>query len=79
MICPYQNDSVSCGLFTIINAIVFLKSIITGDFQKEGPEWGWVSEDITTTDKALIRRQLRDIFYGNINVDVLLQWIQKKG
>ena len=79
VICPYQNDSVSCGLFTIINAIVFLKSIITGDFQKEGPEWGWVSEDITTTDKALIRRQLRDIFYGNINVDVLLQWIQKKG
>jgi Ulp1 family protease len=76
---PYQNDSVSCGLFTIINAIVFLKSIITGDFQKEGPEWGWVSEDITMTDKALIRRQLRDIFYGNINVDVLLQWIQKKG
>ena len=79
VITPPQEDSVSCGLFTIINAIIFLKSIITGDFQKEGPEWGWVSYHISTKDKTLMRHQLRDIFYGNANVDVLLQWIQKKG
>jgi hypothetical protein len=79
VVSPYQEDSVSCGLFTIINAIIFLKSIITGDFQKEGPEWGWVSLHITTTDKTLMRHQLCDIFYGNANVDVLLQWIKKMG
>ena len=79
VICPYQEDSVSCGLFTIINAIIFLKSIITGDFKIDGPEWGWVSYHISMNDKTLMRHQLRDIFYGNANVDVLLQWIQKKG
>ena len=59
--------------------ILFLKSIVTGDFKIEGPEWSWVSEYITTQDKALMRQHLLDIFYGKANVDVLLQWIKKKG
>ena len=73
-----QVDNYNCGLFTIVNASIFLLSIVTEMFAKNGPKWCCKSETITMEEKKRMRNQLLNIFHGVDQVDVLLQWIGRK-
>lgn len=73
---PDQEDGRSCGLFTIVNASIFLQSIVTGKFPAKGPEWRWYTQTIPTESKQEMRQQVLDIFLDRCKVDVLLKWIK---
>jgi hypothetical protein len=69
-----QVDTYNCGVFTILNAIIFLKSIFEGRFdpeylQKRTPRI------FTPEDKITLRATMRRVLERTEEIGCLLQWI----
>ena len=69
-----QIDTYNCGVFTILNAIIFLKSIFEGRFD---PEYLRKRKPriFTPDDKITLRATLRRVLERTEDVGCLLQWI----
>ena len=69
-----QEDYYNCGVFTILNAIIFLKSIFEGSFdpvylQNRTPRI------FTPEDKITLRATMRRVLERTEEIGCLLQWI----
>lgn len=72
-------DCVSCGLFTILNATIFLKSITEGSMSPEGPDpsflkW-WSSRLFAEKEKMEMRTNFVNILYEKEGMTSLLKWL----
>ena len=69
-----QIDSCNCGLFTILNATIFLKSIFEGRFDPDGLLQR-KPRAFTPEEKDLLRLIVQRVLLGTEKVGSLLQWV----
>ena len=69
-----QIDGCNCGLFTILNATIFLKSICEGCFDPDGL-LRRKPRAFTYREKVDIRRNVQRVLLGTETVDSLLNWV----
>ena len=69
-----QIDTYNCGVFTILNAIIFLKSIFEGCFDPEYLQ-NRTPRIFSPDDKTTLRATMRRVLERTEDIGCLLQWI----
>ena len=69
-----QIDGCNCGLFTILNATIFLKSIFEGCFDPDGL-LRRKPRAFTDAEKRAMRLSVRSALHGTETVGSLLKWV----
>ena len=69
-----NNDGCTCGLFTILNATIVLKSISQGRFDPEELQRR-KPRDFTSKEKFEMRQSVQRILYGTEVVSSFLKWV----
>jgi hypothetical protein len=68
-----QNDNVSCGLFTILNATIVLTSILQGRDLKELLQRK--PREFSNDEKFALRQSVKSILHGTEDASSLLKWV----
>ena len=69
-----NNDGCTCGLFTILNATLVLKSISQGSFNPHELQ-GRTPRDFTSKEKFEMRQSVQRILHGTEDVSSFLSWV----
>ena len=69
-----NNDGCTCGLFTILNATLVLKSISQGRFDPNELQ-GRTPRDFTSKEKFEMRQSVQRILHGTEDVSSFLSWV----
>jgi Ulp1 protease family, C-terminal catalytic domain len=70
---PRQEDSNSCGIFTILNVSILLRCILLDGNFSCFDRWG--SKSFSREDKEEMRSCIKEILHGISDVKALLRWI----
>ena len=69
-----NNDGCTCGLFTILNATIVLKSIFQGRFDPDVLQLR-KPRDFTSAEKFEMRQSVQRILHGTEDVSSFLKWV----
>lgn len=72
---PYQDDSSSCGVFTILNILRVVKAVHERQIDSVIMDPSWGEKLFTTSEKVVIRSKIVNIIHRKQTVDVLFPYL----